>query len=126
MNISVEKSDTGKPIIAGETNLPDQTKLMIGYEDEAWRKCDPEKPCLNGQHFYSSYTVVRGRFSTGPSPRTLNAGKYWATVLMPYSEHQPEEVQAVIGRHGERLKGRLVKKKSDGSLVEADHPFTVP
>ena len=130
VNIVVEQIETGHPIIAGETNLPDGTTLMVGYEDEVWRKCDPEKPCLDGDNWYGKITIIRGRFRTGPMPgkkgNPLVSGKYWATVLMPYPALQPEDVQAVIGRKGERLKGKLTKKRDGDTVVELDLPFTIP
>jgi len=114
-------------VLTVETNLPDETALMLGFSDEAWLKCDPEQPCLTGKTYEDEVAVNRGRARSAFGPENgLYAGKWEASALVPYPSVQPDAVRAVIGQTGEKLKGPLVKRKAGSEpLVEATVTFTV-
>jgi hypothetical protein len=116
--VAAVRSPGPKAFVSGETNLPDGTELMG----------DVSEPGDFGAAGGSDKTsVATGRFSFVPlGPDTgLPEGEYVANVLMPIPGVQPEIVQAVVGKEGQRLKGSLVKHGDIGTTVENTITFFV-
>jgi hypothetical protein len=89
------------PAIAGTTNLPDGTELQISLET-------PVLACRPNYRSRESKSVVKnGQFMAGPFD--LDPGVYTLKIATNLAELQPPEVRAIIGAHGEYLRGRYVK-----------------
>jgi hypothetical protein len=118
LDLEVEfPEDDGRPKIAGRTNLPDRTMLVISVQgDEA-----------SGYATQDIASVGDGRFSAGPfGPGDgLASGEYTARVSMALPRSQPESVQALIGVEGELLVGEHVEQTDLGISVALEEPFTV-
>jgi len=109
LNAKVTSADKGRLLVSGETNLPDQTSLLVTLSNEAV-----------GYSAQDKATVNDGRFSAGPfsqQSRGLEAGHYTAEIVMPIPRVQPNEVQSVIGDVGQHLTGDLVQDSSVGGKV---------
>jgi len=90
--------------IEGRTNLPDGTRLFVGLSAPPLPNGEPM--CRNAMWQYE-VAVSDGAFKAGPFPCRL--GFYTLTLSTPAAEFQPENVQAVIGLHGENLEGPYVE-----------------
>jgi hypothetical protein len=106
------RSDGGVfPIVVGMTNLPDDTKLMIGLR----RK--------EANYFAQAHVVVEGgqfkseRFTALGKP--LPPGNYRLEITMPLASVQPPTVQDIIGKDGERLTGKLVERSPLGIVLNS-------
>jgi hypothetical protein len=101
----------------GSTNLPDGTKLGVilrGDPPACVPRCGLE---------YESATVQSGRFTTslkGSSP--LISGSYTIDIVAPMALFQPENVQSVIGKFGEHLRGPYVVTLEGGKYVPVRFP----
>ena len=91
--------------VAGETNLPEQTRLLVVLEREA-----------SGVNWQARTEVRNGAFTVGPlGPGSgLVAGRYVIRVSMPAADVQPAAVKARIGARGEHLTGPLVTRSAHG------------
>ena len=120
VQMSAAATAANPPEIAGSTNLPDGTILSISLLGDP-PACTPR--CGNA---YPSATVEHGRFSASPlkDAHQLFSGSYTIDIVMPSASSQPKNVQAVIGRSGERLRGPYVVVL--GNDKEADVPVTFP
>jgi hypothetical protein len=100
-----------RPVIRGSTNLPDGTELMLTLlRPESGYMAQSKTRVLAG-HFGSE------RFSANGNP--LNPGKYQVRIITIAAELQTKAVQSVIGAHGERLSGTLIKPSPlGGSMLE--------
>jgi hypothetical protein len=95
-----------RPIFHGVTNLPDGSDLMLTLSrPESGYMAQAKMKVMDG-HF------VTERFSAGGNP--LNPEKYRVEVSMSMAELQPKQVQTVIGEHGQRLTGNLIKPSPFG------------
>jgi hypothetical protein len=128
VNLRVEDADSGMPIIAGETNYPDGGGLIFQVTDDVYRACPPGRPCVDGGIRQAKGTVRNGRFRSVrfATKEPLHPGRWEASITIADAVAQPPEVLAVIGQHGERLKGKLVKKDEFFISVEATKFFQVP
>src|SRR6202012_728426 len=72
-------------VVAGKTNLPDGTKLIVGLV--SYLACDPAPDCVPPNEFFPA-TVDNGVFVTPP----INArpGDYLVNVTMLSPAQQPE------------------------------------
>lgn len=98
-----------RPIITGETNLPDGTELMLTIS----------RPQSNFQA-QSTVKVVGGKFRSerfSQKGNDFNPGKYKLEVSMGVSQVQAPEVRAVIGMRGEKMSGPLVRRGTLGPIV---------
>ncbi|WP_355661492.1 hypothetical protein [Halomonas salifodinae] len=92
--------------VAGETNLPEGTRLLIVVVRDAsgvsWR--------------HRTQVGEAGRFEVGPfGPGSgLAAGGYTLRLEMSPGNLQPASVQAVIGAQGEHLAGDWVREAGHG------------
>lgn len=84
--------------ISGETNLPDQTILVVTLKDK------------NEKDINTNTTVKKGKFQFEPIPvNQLQPGEQ--TIQITLDEKQPDEVVKVIGENGKLLTGKLVNDK---------------
>jgi hypothetical protein len=109
VQISTSVEGNANPTIIGNTNLPDSTSLMvtISRQQDSYRAQSKTK-------------VSRGKFYAGPFSRKgepLNPGVYKLDISTPLATLQPPEVQAVIGKSGNNLKGMLIKTLPFGHNV---------
>jgi hypothetical protein len=105
------KADGGNtPFVLGVTNLPDETRLMVGLR----RK--------EANYFAQAQTTVgAGQFKTERFTalgKPLPPGNYELGITMPLARVQPAGVRTVIGEEGERLTGRLVDKSRFGITLK--------
>jgi hypothetical protein len=94
-----------RPLVAGVTNLPDGTELMITLRRESSNYAGQDKT-----------TVVNGEFQAGPFAQGdsgLNPGEYEIQVSSPLAMLQPASVRAEIGEKGDKLQGEFTKKAID-------------
>jgi len=115
LNIEVRDTDSRRPVVMGETNLPEQTKVMVSVEG------------VQGFRGQAEAVVQSGRFAAGPfGPEDgLADGTYDAEVMMPIPAVQPESVRSLIGSDGELLKGKLVHRDGTDTTVEMTVKFVV-
>jgi hypothetical protein len=106
-----------RPVVTGQTNLPDGTELMISISRKQSSYLAEDQVNVMGGNFRSQKFSEKGS--------DLNPGKYSVEVLMPFPGVQSEDVRFIIGEHGEKLTGPLVKHKQLGSLVEYVSTFQV-
>lgn len=116
INVTVVQTDENLALINGQTNLPDETIIMVwvrGTENE-----------FSGQDRVS---VTNGNFTAGPfGPSSgLYNGRYSVQTKMPYPKVQPLSVQEVIGQNGERLTGAQVVSDESGKLVITEKMFEI-
>jgi hypothetical protein len=92
-------------MVEGETNLPEDARLLIVVERE-----------LSGVRWQSRTNVEEGRFAAGPfGPGSgLPDGGYTITVNLPEASVQPVSVRERIGDQGEHLSGPLVQTSRHG------------
>lgn len=115
--MSVDVLNGDRPIVRGQTNLPDGTELSISIERSngvPWVSADAE--------------VQKGKFSAGPLDHNgvaLGAGTYKMSVIMGAATFQPKAVQEWIGQDGEFLDGPLVTSRYIGRTVVYETPFAV-
>jgi hypothetical protein len=103
------QGDSRKPVIAGRTNLPVGTKLLIYVERKASSYSAEDESTVGNSGCFSG-----GPFDQGGEP--IGGGEYVVRVLMPASSAQPQSVQNVIGSRGQNIVGPLVKPFSVVSL----------
>ena len=117
---AVAQGDPTKPTIAGRTNLPNGTKLIISVVRRE-RGYNAQAQSVVG----SNGTFTGGPFSEKGAP--LVPGKYQIQVLMPVSAGQPASVTSVIGDRGQNISGPFVTSGPAGlgKIVEFKTSFTV-
>ncbi|WP_027577119.1 hypothetical protein [Bradyrhizobium sp. WSM1743] len=110
--VIIARSDgSASPAIVGVTNLPDDTKLMIGLR----RK--------EANYFAQAHAIVEGgqfrseRFTALGKP--LPPGNYRLEITMPVASVQTSAVQDIIGKNGERLTGKLVERSPLGIVLNS-------
>ncbi|WP_048707408.1 hypothetical protein [Microvirga massiliensis] len=120
VRISAATDGTARPIITGQTNLPDGAELLVSV----WRP---------SAHFMAQHKVpvIGGAFKAGPfgsRQGPLHPGEYEVSVSMSIPRNQPASVQAVIGDKGQNLKGPHVRESGIGSgnVVDYEFPLVIP
>jgi len=106
-----------RPVVNGETNLPDGTALMITLRRKASNYSADDKVEVAGGRFRSQKFSQKGS--------DLNPGRYSVEVLMPFPGVQSAGVRSVIGERGEELTGPLVRHEELGNLVKFVSTFQV-
>jgi uncharacterized protein YecT (DUF1311 family) len=120
VQISLTSTSTNPPVITGTTNLPPNAKLIVNLRGDPPR-CVPK--CGIG---YGSATVEGGRFTaTIGQASPLISGSYTVDILMGPAFTQPENVQRVIGKNGERLRGPWIMARENGKFIPAKFPRNV-
>lgn len=112
------EGDNARPVIVGTTNLPKGTKILLTVTRPASQFMAQGKAVVSGVGVFRS-----PRFSQRGQP--LNSGEYTVEVTMPVASVQPREVQAVIGKRGENLSGKLVEDGLVGIVVSYKTSFIV-
>lgn len=100
----------GKLYIEGVTNLPDQMDLLVSVSKGTNYSSDSTVKVMHG-------TFKSEEFSHYGEP--LKNGVYDIEVSSPLARFQDISVQNIIGKHGEKLAGKLVEKGND--IVEGDY-----
>lgn len=105
LDAEATKTDDGRIVVTGNTNLPDSTELLVSISNEA-----------AGFTAQDESIVSNGKFSAGPfGPKFgLKIGDYVVEVIMPATSVQPKSVKLIVGNEGQYLTGPLVKDSSLG------------
>ena len=101
LTASVRDANTGRPIIYGQTNLPDGSKLLVTLACRAI--------AYQGQ---DSVAVANGGFQTAvftDKSNPIRASACTAEVVMSANSAQSASVREKIGARGEKLRGPLVR-----------------
>jgi hypothetical protein len=109
VHISTSIENSGKPIVVGQSNLPDNTTLMITISR-----------AQDSYRAQSKTTVSGGQFRAGPFTQRgapLSPGDYILDIYTPLTSLQPLDVQAVIGENGKNLSGMLIETLPIGDNV---------
>ncbi len=106
----------GKVVFTVETNLPDNTELMLSLSDGSGYLAQTKVYVKNG-------SAVSEGFTNRGEPLS---GDYSLNVLMPLPKLQPENVIAVIGTKGEFMSGPFVADAVLGGskTIEGTFSFT--
>jgi hypothetical protein len=89
------------PMVEGTTNLPDGIDVTVSLQT-------PVLECRPNYRIWESKTTVKdGRFVAGPF--TAEPGTYKLEIKTGLAELDSAQVRAVIGPHGENLRGPYVK-----------------
>ncbi len=114
------QGDPARPTVAGTTNLPAGTNLIVSI--------------LRKDRGYNAQAQCRvstdGKFTAGPyseKGKPFSPGTYTIEVLMPLAAGQPSAVQSVIGGHGEKISGPFVHSGPGGlgKIVKYTSQFTI-
>ncbi|RXG84226.1 hypothetical protein [Bradyrhizobium zhanjiangense] len=110
--VIIAQTDGGAfPAIVGVTNLPDDTKLMIGLRRKEASYFAEAKVVVGGGQFKSERFTALGR--------PLPPGNYKLEITMPLASTQTSAVQDIIGKDGERLTGKLVERSPLGIILNS-------
>jgi hypothetical protein len=104
-----------RPVVHGTTNLPDDTVLTVTVSRPG-----------GGFTRTLAVTVKDGGFTAGPFTRDgsdLNPGDYQLQVMMDMSA-QPTSVRHVVGSHGMRMDGPLLRQSTTGQVVDYEATFS--
>lgn len=123
VQITAESSldDDMLPSFAIETNLPDETQLLLTLQGTDEAKFNTSYTAQQ------SVTVQGGKAESQPFSNNngpVPNGNFELKITMPAAEEQPQNVQKVIGKKGQRLTGEWVVDSENGnSVVEMTAPF---
>lgn len=98
LNLSITKS-VNKVRVSGQTNLPDQTDLMISVKGDNGYFAQDTKKVSNGEFQSDEFSEKGG---------SLKSGNYTVEISTPTVNVQPPSVQELLGVNGENLIGKLV------------------
>jgi uncharacterized protein len=111
--MSATATQTNPPRITGTTNLPAGTKLSVTVVRTGYGPSCPVPTPRGVCWIFEEVVVQDGRFtaSMGSPLPSIPPGSY--TIEIRSGISQPEEVEAVIGKFGQRLRGRYVGLERD-------------
>lgn len=115
LTAAVQEDPGRRPVVTGETNLPDGTEGFASIESKTTKKGGSDK-----------FTVQGGRFRAGPfsdGGQGLAPGSYTLDVTIAIAQVQPPQVRAIIGQNGENLRGPLVERDGIGTSVQLSQDF---
>lgn len=119
INLTIDlTTNIEKPIVSGNTNLPNGTIIMISVRGEANEYLAQDKVYVSNGTFKSS------PFSL-PTPSWAAVDNYYVEAEMPYANVQSESVRRIIGDAGEALRGKYVIRDSSGTLVQIKTTFKI-
>lgn len=107
--LSAQLEGGARPLVVGETNLPDGTELMVGLSRR--------KSSYSAQ---DKASVSNGKFRAGPFGQKgadLNPGEYTLEITTPLAAVQPAAVQQIVGSDGSKMSRPLVKTSQFGGQV---------
>jgi hypothetical protein len=93
-------SGAGHPVIHGQTNLPDGTKLLVTLVKQGGGYAAQAKATVKAGRFLTD------AFSDGDQP--VPPGQYTITIDTGPPGAEPPAVRAAMGDHGQNLTGPLV------------------
>ena len=113
---AVEITPEGQAVIQCQTNLPDNTSLIITLFNE--------KTGFSAQF---KDVVKDGVFESVPmGPKTgLASGEYLVDMSMPIIDVQSNNVKKILGETGEHMRGHLLKEGEMGKTVSISFTFNV-
>lgn len=119
MNVSAEKDKEGVKFEI-ETNLPDDTSLMLTLRQGDYHDLD------NSITASTNATVSGGKAISNTLLGNGLSGEYDLSITMPIPSVQKESVRKVIGRKGEFMTGQLVEKASigDSNIIKSIFSFS--
>lgn len=145
--VTINISVTGgrQPIIHGLTNLPDDTRMFF-YLKPPVPDCIPNCAPIStsGALVGDDVIVKNGSFTIGPDwntnawPRAdrkdgLNSGMYTVYLGLNGATSEPDDVKAIIGSHGQFMRGPYVTSPPDprdllafGFSIQYTSSFIVP
>ncbi len=114
LDVSVNKNN-GKPIFTINTNLPDETDLMLTLKGNKY----------TGQ----THTIVENGVAVSEafsSKGKAISGKYTLSVSMSEPKFQSDNVRAAIGENGENITGKYVKTSdiNNSKFINGDFNFS--
>lgn len=118
MNAKVENGN--KPVVIGNTNLPDGIELMFTITRKENKYFAQTKSKIEGGSFRTEQFTEKGA--------SLNPGVYTLEISMAVARRQPASVWPVIGDRGSKLSGSLVMTSDIselGKYVEYKTFFTI-
>lgn len=129
-------TNNGKPIISGETNLPDGSELMISITTIATKEELAELGLSEEEMEETRYTthgqdkviVKDGKFTSetfSKQGEKYDPNEYIVSVSMSLAQLQDESVQKIIGSNGENMTGDNVVESSDGLGNYVDKEITM-
>lgn len=116
VTLEVSSNDEQKPSFTINTNLPDETNLMLTLRNS-------EGFMAQGHVIIEDGTGTSLEFSDHENPLS---GMYTLTVSMSLPSFQSDHVRAVIGENGENITGPYVKlawTDPDTNMISADFDF---
>lgn len=115
VEITPQVTPDGSVLLWLRTNLPAGTILMTSVSGNGYMG--------QARVSYTGQCMAAGPFSQ--RGQRIPAGRYTATASTPFAAIHPAEVQAVIGDHGQNLRGRDVERRGSQRLLEATRRFEV-
>lgn len=113
----VDIETPSRPVLNGQTNLPNGTELMITISRKESNFSAQDKVKVAGGKFRSQRFSQKGT--------DLNPGKYKVDLVMPFAAGQSQSVRSILGDHGEKLTGPLVKHEKLGNYLRYVSTFQV-
>lgn len=109
--VSVEFLDPNdmKPILIGETNLPDNTQLGIEIGKSGVFGTVVTSVVKNGK--------FRTKRITNLAKTQLSPGRYNISIVSVLMGLQPKSVTKILGKDGENLRGKLVEEVITGHYI---------
>lgn len=117
IDVAIE-GEPAAPVIRGETNLPDGTRLNVNV-------AQGDRYMADG----ADLTVDAGRFETAPlklNGDSLTPGKYQIEIGSPLADIQPDAVRQIVGPSYENLSGPGLTEGRFGRTIEVSRPHVVP
>ena len=105
IDFDIERDSRGQLRISGETNLPNETRLIFSLSQQA-----------TNFGVQDSGQVQNGRFESAWLGGSLSAGVYEVNITVPFHNAQPASVQRRLGPALEAMTGPLVEQGSLDSL----------
>lgn len=116
LDLEIIKNE-GKVSFLGETNLPDETEIMITLSNENGYRAQ-DKINVQDRIFESNTFSDKSSF--------LSPGKYNVEITTPTANVQPESVKGIIGDNGVNLVGDLIKNDPTfGNMLDFKESFTI-
>ena len=108
IDFDIEMDSRGQLRISGETNLPNETRLMFSLSQQTTNFGAQDSGQVQNGRFESAWFSDLG----GP----LSAGVYEVNITVPFHNAQPASVQRRLGPALEAMTGPLVEQGSLDSM----------
>ncbi len=117
LNMNPELTEEKKLKVSGETNLPNETKLLISIDGKTTNYKGQDTAIVKDGKFESNEFSSQGK--------GLESGQYNLEVTMPIASTQSQSVRNIIGEKGENLKGSLVESGDLGVSASVKKSFQI-